>query len=53
MFKNIAGNESLQFDCNLKAQVDALTNLAKLGWQGDGLVSLLCKKPFFGPICVG
>ncbi len=28
MFENIAGNKSLQFDSQLKAHVEALTNLA-------------------------
>ena len=36
LFENIAGNQSLQFDSNLKAHVEALTNLAKQGWQGGG-----------------
>ena len=36
LFENIAGNQTLQFDSNLKAHVEALTNLAKQGWQGGG-----------------
>jgi hypothetical protein len=36
MFENIAANKSLQFDSQLKAHVEALTNLANQGWQGGG-----------------
>ena len=50
LFENIAGNQSLQFDSNMKAHVEVLSNLAKQGWQRggqwDGLVSSLRKKPF-------
>ena len=32
LFKNIAGNQSFQFDSNWKAYVEAFTNLAQKEW---------------------
>ncbi len=57
LFENIAGNQSLQFDSNLKAYVEALTNLiSKTRVTGWGLVGwpselALSKDDFRPDLC--